>query len=115
MAAALMLRAMVQAALSDGKVDRKERGKLLDNLGDVSSEERRFLQHELDNPISPAEMAGQVPRGMEQQAYLMSVMAIDLDNREEAEYLHVLATELELDRATVNAIHVQLGVVELYK
>ena len=115
LASALMLRAMVHAALSDGKVDRTEQGKLFDNLGDISAEQKRYIKNEMDNPMSATELAGQVPNGMERQIYLMSLMAIDLDNRDEAEYLHDLATQLDLGRADVNDIHEQLGVVPLYR
>ena len=114
-AAALMLRAMIQAAKSDGEIDREEEAKLMENLGDISREERDFVNKELRAPVDVAGLARQVPAGLEQQVYLMSVMGIDLDNRREAEYLHELATELEVDRDSVNAIHNQLGVVELYR
>jgi len=114
-AAALMLRAMIQAAKSDGEIDAAEEAKLMENLGDVSAEERDFVNRELRAPVDVAGLARQVPVGLEQQVYLMSVMGIDLDNRSEAEYLHELATELEIDRNGVNAIHNHLGVPELYK
>lgn len=113
-AAGLMLRAMIQAAKSDGTVDHAERQKLMDNLGDISREERAFVEQEFARPIDVSGLARQVPRGLEQQVYLMSVMGIDLDNRKEAQYLHDLATELEMDRNQVNGIHDHLGVPLLY-
>ena len=113
-AAALMLRAMIQAAKSDGKIDGAEREKLLENLGDVSPQERDFVNREIQSPVDVQSLAGQVPPGLEQQVYLMSVVAIDLDNRNEAQYLHDLATALEIDRGSVNAIHEHLDVPALY-
>ncbi|MGI9350015.1 MAG: DUF533 domain-containing protein [Rhizobiaceae bacterium] len=113
-AAALMLRAMIQAAKSDGKVDRGEREKLMENLGEVSREEKRFVEQEFARPIDIADLARQVPRGLEQQVYLMSVMGIDLDNRKEAQYLHDLATEMSVSRDEVNGIHDHLGVPRIY-
>lgn len=115
MAASLMLRAMIQAAKSDGEIDREEEAKLIENLGDVSAEEREFVNAELRAPVDVAGLANQVPAGLEQQVYLMSIMGIDLDNRREAEYLHELATELGIDRDGINAIHDHLGVMRLYK
>jgi uncharacterized membrane protein YebE (DUF533 family) len=44
----------------------------------------------------------------------MSVMAIDLDNQSEANYLNELAEGLGIGQAQVNAIHAQLGVPALY-
>lgn len=113
-AAALMLRAMIQAAKSDGKIDNDERQKLMENLGDISREERDFVNRELEAPVDAGMVARQVPPGLEQQVYLMSVVAIDLDNRKEAEYLHELATELGIDQKSVNEIHAHLGVIPLY-
>lgn len=113
-AAGLMLRAMIQAAKSDGRIDAAEQRKLLGNLGDVSPEERRFVEAEMQAPVDIAGLARQVPQGLGPQVYTMSVMAIDLDNRNEAQYLHQFASALGLDRAMVNQIHARLGVQQLY-
>ncbi len=114
-AAGLMIRAMVQAAKSDGKLDAGEREKLLSHLGDVSAQEQRFVQNELDSPVDVQGLARQVPRGLEQQVYVMSVMGIELDQQAEAKYLHELATALSLPQAQVNAIHAKLGVPAIYR
>ncbi|WP_298912446.1 tellurite resistance TerB family protein [uncultured Roseobacter sp.] len=114
-AAALMLRAMIQAAKSDGKLDDAEREKLLGQLGDdVDAEEAAFVQKELGAPVDVDGLVAQVPRGMEQQVYAVSVLGINLDNQSEAEYLHKLAKGLGLDAQSVNGIHDQLGVPSLY-
>lgn len=114
-AAGLMLSAMIQAAKSDGKIDADEQKRLFDKMGDASREEIRFLQQELQAPVDVQGLARRVPDGMEQPVYTMSVLAIDLDNRNEAQYLHDLATALNLDRATVNDVHATLGVRALYR
>lgn len=113
-AAGLMLSAMIQAAKADGKVDEGERQKLLENLGDVSAEERAFVQNELQQPVDVNRLVSNVPSGMEQQVYVMSVMGIDLDNQKEAQYLHELASAMNIGKAQVNAIHEHLGVPQLY-
>ncbi|WP_428543144.1 tellurite resistance TerB family protein [Profundibacter sp.] len=113
-AAGLMLKAMIQAAKSDGKIDDSEREKLLGQLGDISPQERDFVNAELAAPIDVNGLADQVPNGMEAQVYAMSVMGIDLDNRNEAQYLHDFATALGLDKRGVNNIHAQLGVPSIY-
>jgi len=59
-------------------------------------------------------LASHVPAGMEKQVYLMSVMAINLDNQKEAQYLHDLATAMKIGKADVNAVHDHLGVPKLY-
>ncbi|MGB7262124.1 MAG: DUF533 domain-containing protein [Albidovulum sp.] len=112
--AALMLRAMIQAAKSDGKIDANEQKKLLGNLGDVSAAERRFVEQEMAAPIDIRGLAGQVPRGLEAQIYTMSVTAIDLDNQAEAQYLHQLASAMGLEKGQVNHIHAKLRIPALY-
>ncbi|SMX32820.1 DUF533 domain-containing protein [Actibacterium lipolyticum] len=112
--ASLMLKAMLQAAKSDGKIDAAEKEKLLGHLGDISPAEMEFVNAELAAPVDVDGLARSVPRGMEGQVYLMSVMGIDLDNRAEANYLHQFATAMGLDQRSVNAIHNKLGVPALY-
>ena len=112
--AALMLRAMIQAAKSDGKVDQAERDKLIGTLGDVSEDEKAFVRSELQRPIDIEGLASQVPAELREQVYLMSVMGIDLDNRAEAQYLHDFATAMNLGRDQVNAVHDELGVQRIY-
>lgn len=114
-AAGLMLRAMIQAAKSDGRFDQAEQDKLLGRLGDVSSAERRFVNEELNKPIDVEGLVRDVPRGLETQVYAMSVMGIDLDNQNEARYLDQLARSLGIDERTVNAIHAQIGAPDLYR
>lgn len=114
LAAALMLKAMIQAAKCDGKLDAAEKKKLTENLGDASEQEIAFVNAELASPVDVEGLARQVPEGMEQQVYLMSLMAIDLDSRNEAQYLHELAQALGLDPREVNAIHDHAGAPRLY-
>ena len=113
-AAGVMLKAMIQAAKSDGNVDSGEEQKLLSRLGEVSDQERAFVQAELRAPVDVQGLARQVPTGLEQQVYTMSIMGIDLDNRNEAQYLHQLAQAMGLQPQLVNQLHAQLGVPAIY-
>ena len=112
--AKVMLRAMLSAAKSDGQIDETEKEKILGHLGDISQDEMQFVRQELSSPVDLDALANDVPKGAEQQAYLMSVMAIDLDSAEEARYLDSLAKALNIDPQTCNAIHDQLGAPKLY-
>ena len=114
-AAGLMLRAMVQAAKADGVIDEAEREKLLGHLDGATADERRFVQDEMRAPVDPEGLARQVPEGLEPQVYAMSLMAIDLDTRAEAEHLHRLATAMGMERAIVDDIHARMGVPPLYQ
>lgn len=114
LAAALMLRAMVQAAKSDGKLDKAEKLKLMQNLGDADPREMALVNEMLAQPVDIEGLVDDTPRGLEEQVYLMSLMAIDLDAQTEAQYLHALATALGLDQAAVNDIHDQANAPRLY-
>lgn len=113
--AGLMLKAMIQAAKSDGKIDDAEKQRLLGQLGDdLDEEERQFIREQMAAPVDAAGLAGDVPRGLESQVYLMSLLAIDFDSKAEARYLHDLAQAMRLDPNTINAIHQEAGVMPLY-
>lgn len=113
-AAGLMLKAMVQAVKSDGKLDEDEKRKLMESLGDASPQEIKFVNELLAQPVDIEELADHVPEGLEEQVYLMSLVAINLDNRNEAQYLHNLAQALGMDKNLVNSIHDQAGAQRLY-
>lgn len=112
--AGLMLRAMIQAAKADGRIDEAERERLLGQLGDLDEDDRAFIRDQMAAPVDPQSLAREVPKGLESQVYLMSLMAIDFDSEQEAAYLHDLAEALGIDRAAANQIHDQVGVQNLY-
>ncbi|WP_323716695.1 DUF533 domain-containing protein [Paracoccus aminovorans] len=112
--AGLMLKAMIQAAKSDGQIDEAEKAKLMDQFGELDDDERAFIREQMAAPVDAAALAADVPEGAGPQVYLMSLMAIEFDNRKEAEYLHALAQGLGLDKQTVNGIHEKVGVINLY-
>ncbi len=113
--AELMLRAMIAAAKADGEIDAEEQRKLTEHLGDdVSPEELALVKREMASQTSLEDLIAEVPKGMEQQIYLMSLLAIDLDHQAEAEYLDKLAKGLNISPQQANAIHEQLGVPTLY-
>ena len=109
-AAGLMLRAMLQAAKCDGKIDEGEKKKILGALGNASPEDMAFVNRELSSPVDVQGLARQVPKGLENQIYAASVMGIDLDSQKEAEYLATLASALGMGPREANAIHAQLGI-----
>ncbi|WP_348541483.1 DUF533 domain-containing protein [Sulfitobacter albidus] len=112
--AALMLAAMIQAAKSDGTFDEAEQQKLLQHLGEVDAEEAAFIRAQMDKPVDVEALVRETPEGMGPQVYTMSLLAIDLDTRDEAQYLHQLASGYGMAPAEVNEIHAQLGVPSLY-
>ena len=112
--AGLMLRAMIQAAKADGKIDEAEKERLLGQLGDLDDEDRAFIREQMAAPVDAQALAREVPKGLETQVYMMSLMAIDFDNRTEAEYLNSLAQAMGIDQQMANQIHQHVGVQNLY-
>lgn len=113
-AAGILLSVMLQAAKSDGTIDAAEKEAIFKNLGDISAEEMAFINQQLSAPVDPQGLAATIPQGMQQQAYMMSLLAIDLDHQNEANYLHTFATALGLGQSEVNAIHQQMDEPMLY-
>ncbi len=112
--AAILLRAMISAAKADGELDSEEQRKITEHLGDVSEEEAAFVRNELQAPLDLDGLVASVPSGLEQQVYLMSLMAIDLDSKEEAVYLDSLRKGLNISEQVSNQIHEKLGAPQLY-
>ncbi len=112
--AEVLLRAMLNAAKADGDIDQGEQERIVKHLGDISEEEANFLRSEMAAPVNVDSFVRSVPRGMEQQVYVVSLTAIDLDNQKEAQYLHQLAQGLGISQQTCNYIHEKIGAPKLY-
>ena len=113
--AVLMIRAMVNAAKSDGRVDEKEQENIISKLGnDVSQDEIAFLKQEFAAPLDVASFANSVPQGLEQQIYAVSLTSIELDSQNEAQYLGQLAQGLNLEPNLCNQIHDHVGAPKIF-
>lgn len=113
--AGLLLRAMIQAAKSDGEIDAAERAKLLELVGDDASEaDLAFVSEQLSAPVDPDALAADTPEQMRLPVYSSALMAIRVDTDAEAAFLDRLAQGLGLDEPTVNAVHLQMGQKPLY-
>lgn len=112
--AKILIRAMLNSAKSDGNFDASEQEKILKQVGDMSQEDADFINDELSKPLDAQGFIASVPAGMQQQVYLMSLLAIDLDSQEEAQYLDQLVKGFGMSEQDANAIHSKLGVPTLY-
>ncbi|MGL4234512.1 DUF533 domain-containing protein [Tabrizicola sp.] len=115
LSAALMLRAVIQAVKCDGELDADEKARLMKAMGDADQREVQAVNAELQRPVDVEGLARSVPAGLEPQVYVMSLMAINLDQQAEAQYLHSLAQALDLSPAEVNALHDRARVPRLYR
>ncbi|MEE9444562.1 MAG: DUF533 domain-containing protein [Cocleimonas sp.] len=112
--ATLIIRAMINAAKSDGGIDKTEQDAIVGKLGDVSEAEANFVRSEIQAPLDVEGFIRSIPRGMEQQIYAVSLTSIDLDSNKEAHYLDQLAKGLNIEPKMANAIHEQLGAPIIY-
>ncbi len=112
--AEILLKAMISAAKADGEIDADEQKKITEHIGDVTPQEIEIVKKEMSSPLDVDALVREVPKGMEQQVYLMSLLTINLDNQKEAQYLDKLAKGLNISRQAVNDIHAQAGAPKLY-
>jgi uncharacterized membrane protein YebE (DUF533 family) len=111
--ATLIVKAMINAAKADGRVDEKEIQRIVGNAQNdgIAPGAQQLLESELRKPmdtdgivraVSSAQVAAQV--------YAASLMAIDLDTADEKNYLAELARKLGLDSSAVRNLHSAVGV-----
>ena len=112
--AEVILKAMISAAKADGHIDADEQKKITEHIGDITPEEIEFVRKEMQAPLDIEALVKSVPSGMEQQVYMMSLLAINLDSKPEAEYMDKLGKGLNISPEMANNIHQQLGVPVLY-
>ncbi len=112
--AVVLIRAMIQAAKADGQLDASEQQRIIERLGNPTRESIDFLRTEFARPSDVTELARNVPLGMEQDVYTMSLIAIDLDSGKEAKYLVELGNALRLPQDVREGIHQRLGAPSVY-
>ena len=112
--AELIIRAMINAAKSDGSIDQSEQDKVIAKLGDVTQEEIDFVKREFAAPLDVQSFARGIPQGMGEQIYAVSLMAIDLDKNAEAQYLAELAKGLGISPQLANQMHDKFGVPKIF-
>ena len=104
----LLLKAMINAAKADGNIDTRESSQIfseINRLG-LEAEEKALLMEEYARPVDiPSLVAGVSTPEQAIEVYAASVMVIDEQNLQEAQYLQSLAKSLGLDPALVMEIH----------
>jgi uncharacterized membrane protein YebE (DUF533 family) len=112
-AANLIVKAMINAAKADGRIDEDEFQNVVGELQEegLSEAEREFLMAEVRKPINTEEIvrAVQNPQ-VAAQVYAASLLAIEVDTPAEKEYLQRLAQDLKLDPRVISQLHGTLGV-----
>ena len=91
-------------------MDDTEKAQIMNELGDITADERSFMQRQIGAPfVSAADMAGQVPADLRAEAYAVSLISINVDTAAEASYLREFASALGLSDGDRDNIHDDLG------
>lgn len=110
--ASLVLRAMIDAAKADGRVDATERQRIVAKAQESGADEEAtaFLQRELERPADLDALAAEAKDPVvAAQVYAASLLAIQVDTQEERDYLRALAQRLGLDATVTAQLHAALG------
>jgi uncharacterized membrane protein YebE (DUF533 family) len=111
--AEIIVKAMINAAKADGKIDRQEIEKIVGKLDDdgLTQEEKEFFVTEANKPLDlngvVASAGGQAE--MAAQIYAASLLAIEVDTQAEQQYMQQLASGLGLHPQVVSHIERTLG------
>jgi uncharacterized membrane protein YebE (DUF533 family) len=106
----VLIKAMCNAAKSDGTVDEKELQAIMGRLGEIGPEESAYLRQQLSGPVDMSGLLAGVPQGFEQEVYAVSLLAIDSVSGAEADYLKQLASGLGLSAEATARIKASVGV-----
>ncbi len=112
--ALVLVRAMINAAKSDGTISSEEQQAIVERISNPTQETINFLREEFNAPLNVRDFAWSVPLGMEQQVYTMSLASINLDTNPEASYLRDLAHGLRLEPDFCNDLHRRYGASTIF-
>ena len=112
--AQIIVKAMINAAKADGKIDKSEIDKIIGKLDDdgLEQKEKEFFMTEANKPMDLASVvisAANKPE-MAAQIYAASMLAIEVDTDAEKRYMQQLASGLGLDAQVVAYIDRTMGV-----
>lgn len=111
--ALVLIRALINAAKADGKIDAAEQQTILSQVPN-DPQTINFLRQEFAQPLDVRDFAWSVPLGMEVKVYTMSLAGMQLDTNAEAQYLRELAHGLRLDPDLCQQIHSRYGVQSVF-
>jgi len=111
--AKLVLRAMINAAKSDGQIGQAEMQRITEKLQEAGADQeaRNFVLEEMGKPLDLDGIIRDVrDQEVGAQVYAASLLSIEVDTAAEQDYLRRLAAGLQLDPEAVARIHQILGV-----
>ncbi len=111
--AELVLKAMINAAKSDGQIDEKEIQRIAGKLQEVGAdaEDQRYILTQMKKPMDTGELifAARGRPELSVEIYAASLMAIEVDTPAEKDYLQDLASGLQLAPEVTRRIEQMVG------
>lgn len=107
-----LIRSMIAAAKADGQIDHDEKQRIFDTLNemDLGSAEKAFVFDELNSPLDiDAVVRGANNAEQAAEIYSAALIAIEIDDEFENNYLVELAARLSLPETLVEALHRYAG------
>ncbi len=107
----LLVKTMVAAAAADGRIDDEERTRLLRSsaTSELSVEESAYLESLLKSPPSLGAIISEVSsRAVASQVYLAALLAIEIDNVAEEQFLRSLAEGSGLSAEETKTLRAQV-------
>ncbi|WP_297954520.1 tellurite resistance TerB family protein, partial [uncultured Desulfobulbus sp.] len=108
-----IVRAMINAAKADGRIDETEISKIIGKLDDdgLTEAEKNFFLTEANKPMDLQGIVNEAAGSQELAAevYAASLLAIEVDTPAEQQYMAQLASGLALPQEAVAHIHETLG------
>jgi uncharacterized membrane protein YebE (DUF533 family) len=110
--AGLVVKAMINAAKSDGEIGPKEMERILGKLKESGMDEgtQHWVMMEMSKPLDLNAFVGEIPNTeTAAEVYAASLLAIEVDTDAERQYLQQLAQASGLNQAVVQYIHQAMG------
>lgn len=109
----LVLKAMINAAKSDGQIDEEEIQRIVGKLQEVGADadDQRYVLTQMQKPLETEKLIS-AARGQPElaaQIYAASLMAIEVDTSAEKDYLGKLASGLRLNAEVTRRIEQMVG------
>jgi uncharacterized membrane protein YebE (DUF533 family) len=109
----LVLKAMINAAKADGRIDEREIHRIVGKLQEAGAdtEAQRYVLTQMQKPMETATLvdeAGGIPE-LAAEIYAASLMAIEVDTPAERAYMEKLASDLGLTPAVTQRIEQMVG------
>ena len=112
--AALILKAMINAAKSDGEISADEAQRILGKLKEAGMDEsaQQWVMDEMRRPIDLDSLVREIPnQQVAAQVYAASLFAIEVDSQGEQRYLADLAARTGLNQRVTQELHRAVGVM----